>query len=47
MKEPEMKLIGEWISKILDNPKQGNIRKKIREKVKELCERFPIYVNSS
>jgi len=47
MKEPEMKLIGEWISKILHNPKQGNIRKKIREKVKELCEKFPIYVNSS
>ncbi|GAH65453.1 unnamed protein product, partial [marine sediment metagenome] len=47
MKEPEMKLIGEWISKILRNPKQGNIRKKIREKVKELCEKFPIYVNNS
>jgi len=43
MKEPEMKLIGEWISKILHNRKQGNIRKKIREKVKELCEKFPIY----
>ena len=43
MKEPEMKLIGGWISKILHNPKQGNIRKKIREKVKELCEKFPIY----
>lgn len=47
MKEPEMKLIGEWISKILDNPRQENIRRKIREKVKELCEKFPIYVNSS
>ncbi len=47
MKEPEMKLIGEWISKILHNPKQENIRKKIREEVKELCEKFPIYVNSS
>jgi len=43
MKEPEMKLIGKWISKILHNPGDGNIRKKIREKVKELCEKFPIY----
>ncbi len=47
MKETEMKLIGKWISKILHNSKQGNIRKEIREKVKELCKEFPIYVNSS
>lgn len=47
MKEPEMKLIAEWTSKILDNPKQENIRRKIREQVKELCREFPIYVNSS
>jgi glycine hydroxymethyltransferase len=47
MKEPEMKLIGKWISKILHNAKQKNIRKKIKEKVKELCQKFPIYVNSS
>lgn len=47
MKEPEMKLIGEWISKILHNPGDGNLRKKIKEKVKELCQKFPIYANSS
>ncbi len=45
MKEPEMKLVGEWISNILHNPKQGNIRREIRKKVKELCRQFPIYLN--
>ncbi|MCK4419688.1 serine hydroxymethyltransferase, partial [Candidatus Aerophobetes bacterium] len=43
MKEPEMKLIGEWISKILHNPEDSNLRKKIKRDVEELCKEFPIY----
>jgi len=43
MKEPEMKLIGEWISKILHNPEDENLRKKIKRDVEELCKEFPIY----
>lgn len=47
MKEPEMGLIGKWISKILHNPGDKSIRRKIKGEVKELCQEFPIYVNSS
>ena len=46
MKEPEMKLIGEWISKILHNPNQQNSRREIGEKVKELCREFPVHMIS-
>ncbi len=43
MKESEMKIIGEWISEILLQPEDKILRKKIREKVKEICKDFPIY----
>jgi len=43
MKEEEMKLIGHWISDILNNPGNQRIRNKIKVKVKELCQGFPIY----
>lgn len=43
MKEPEMRLIGEWISKILHNPEDENLRRKIKKEVEELCKKFPIY----
>lgn len=43
MKEDEMVLIGRWIADILKNPYRKEIREKIKVKVKELCENFPIY----
>ncbi len=45
MKEEEMKTIGSWITSILKNPQDGQIRLEIKEKVKELTSRFPIYEN--
>ena len=43
MKESEMEIIGEWISGVLLRPEDKNLRKKIKEKVKEICKEFPIY----
>lgn len=43
MKEPEMKQIAEWITKVLENPHQESMLVKIKEEVKELARRFPIY----
>lgn len=47
MKEREMQLIGEWISKILQNPDAKMIRTEIKTRVEELCHNFPIYRNAS
>jgi glycine hydroxymethyltransferase len=43
MKEPEMKLIAGWISEILADPESESVREGVRGRVRELCERFPIY----
>ncbi len=43
MKEPEMKVIAGWISEALADPESESVRKSVRERVKALCERFPIY----
>lgn len=43
MKEEQMKLIGEWISEILNNPDDERIRQKIKTRVHKLCQNFPIY----
>jgi glycine hydroxymethyltransferase len=43
MKEPQMKLIGEWISDVLADSKNENVLSSTRKKVRELCEKFPIY----
>ncbi|MCK4634728.1 MAG: serine hydroxymethyltransferase [Candidatus Aenigmarchaeota archaeon] len=43
MKKSEMKVIGEWISKILNNLDNQKIRQKIKEEVRELCSRFVFY----
>ncbi|MCD6232636.1 serine hydroxymethyltransferase [Candidatus Aerophobetes bacterium] len=45
MGELEMEVIGEWISEILLNPNDEILRKRIRKKVEEICEKFPIYKN--
>ena len=42
-KEAEMKKIGEWIARCLENVQDEAAQKKIKQEVKELCEAFPIY----
>jgi glycine hydroxymethyltransferase len=43
MKETEMKLVGEMILKIIKNISDENIKKEVRESVRELVTRFPLY----
>ncbi len=42
-KEEEMKMVAEWINKIIENKTDESIRKKVMEEVKELCKNFIIY----
>ncbi len=43
MKEEEMKLVGQMIVKIIKNIDDENIKKEVRESVRELVMKFPIY----
>jgi len=43
MKESEMKTVGEWIAKVLNNMDKPEIRPKIKEEIKELCSQFVFY----
>jgi glycine hydroxymethyltransferase len=43
MRESEMRLIAGLISEALAEPESEAVQKSIRERVKEMCERFPIY----
>src|SRR3984893_5281829 len=43
MKEEEMRVIAGWISEVLADPESDSVQKSVRDRVKELCERFPIY----
>lgn len=43
MKESEMKQIALWISDVIKNPSNENLKVKIHHQVKELCQKFPIY----
>jgi glycine hydroxymethyltransferase len=45
MKEPEMKSIAGLISEVLAEPDSDELAKNVRSRVKELCDRFPIYQN--
>jgi glycine hydroxymethyltransferase len=45
MKEDEMRLIAGWISEVLADPENESVQAGIRSRVRELCERFPIYEN--
>ena len=44
MKELEMKLVGQWIARVIhegrDNPE---VLDEVRDQVRDLCEAFPIY----
>ena len=43
MKEPEMKLVGEWISKVIHSPDDAGLKQKIRGETIELCKKFVFY----
>jgi len=43
MKEGEMKDIGNYIAKVIENIGNENVIKRVREDVIELCKQFPIY----
>jgi glycine hydroxymethyltransferase len=43
MKESEMKLVGEWISKIIKNIGNAELKQKTKQEIKELCDDFPVY----
>ncbi len=43
MKEQEMKLVGKWIAEVIKSPKDEKLQEMIKDKVKELCDEFPVY----
>ncbi|MCZ6677758.1 MAG: serine hydroxymethyltransferase [Candidatus Poribacteria bacterium] len=43
MKEEEMKLVADFISETLQKRKSSKAKQRVREKVRELCQQFPIY----
>jgi glycine hydroxymethyltransferase len=45
MKEAEMQQIAEWISEVVADHENESVQQSVRDRVKELCERFPIYEN--
>jgi len=45
MKEPEMAEIGTWIGEVLADAENAAVRATVTGRVRELCERFPIYEN--
>ena len=47
MGEDEMKTIGGWVADVLEKPENESTLKSIRNKVKELCQQFPIYIKPS
>ncbi|MDW8191295.1 MAG: serine hydroxymethyltransferase, partial [Pseudobdellovibrionaceae bacterium] len=45
MKEAEMRQIAVWISRILRQPLNNDLKNQIKKEVSELCRKFPIYLN--
>ena len=43
MKEKEMKLVAEYINRVLTDPNDEAVKSQVRIEVKELCAQFPIY----
>jgi glycine/serine hydroxymethyltransferase len=44
MREPEMEQIGGWIARALENAGDPNALAALREEVRTLCARHPLYV---
>jgi glycine hydroxymethyltransferase len=45
MKESEMKIIGQWMAKVIKDMDNSDIKKRIKSNVADLCNQFPIYEN--
>jgi glycine hydroxymethyltransferase len=43
MKAPEMSIIGDMIVDVLSHPGDKSVLRRVRESVRDLCERFPLY----
>ena len=43
MKEPEMVIIADLLFRVIDDPNNSTVIKRIRGKVHELCRKFPVY----
>jgi glycine hydroxymethyltransferase len=43
MREPEMDLVGDFMAEVLRAPDDDNVQQSVHARVKELCERFPLY----
>ena len=41
--EPEMERVGDFIAEVLRAPEDAGVHEAVRGKVRELCERFPLY----
>jgi glycine hydroxymethyltransferase len=43
MKEPEMEIIADFIARVLKDPASSENIKRVRDKVKTMCKKFPVY----
>ncbi len=43
MKEPEMDLVGDFIAEVLRAPEDAGVQAGVKGKIRDLCERFPLY----
>jgi glycine hydroxymethyltransferase len=43
MQEPEMRAIADFITEVIEGRRETEIKARVRGKVRELCEQFPIY----
>jgi glycine hydroxymethyltransferase len=43
MKEPEMERVGDFIAEVLRAPEDTAVQASVKQKVRALCERFPLY----
>ncbi len=42
-KEPEVRVLAEWICDVLDNPRDEQVLMRVKQQVLEICKRFPVY----
>ncbi len=43
MREPEMEMVGEYISRVLASPEDERVLNAVRAEVEQLCAKFPLY----
>ncbi len=43
LKEKEVEEVAHWMCEVLKNPEKEALRKEIRKRVREICEKFPFY----